>query len=113
LLRFLVGTAYLAAGASVAIILSADPGDDVRWGVRLLSLALILGLVFTMLLVSRLRLDNLRLLLPWYGIPYLAWLIGGPPTREGTLATWAYAWGLFGTIVFCAATFATLATTRR
>jgi hypothetical protein len=65
LLRFLVGTAFLAAGASVAIILSADPGDDVRWGVRLLSLALIPGLVFTMLLVSRLRLDYLRLLLPW------------------------------------------------
>ena len=83
MLRVLIGTTYLFGAASVAMIFAADPGQDTTWGLRLFSLSLFLSLVLAMLLVYRLRLDSLRLLLPWYGIPYEVWLIGSPPRQEG------------------------------
>ena len=106
-LRILLGTGYLVAGASVAILLSTVPGADIRWGFRLFTVSVVPTIVATVLLIARLRFDYLRLLLPWYGIPYIAWLIGAPPSREGIPAILAYAWGLLGTIVFFVATFAT------
>jgi hypothetical protein len=109
-LRVLLGTAYLAAGASVAIIFSAEPGQDITWGLRLFTLSLIPALVFTVLLITRLRFEYLRLSLPWYGLPYQLWLIGAPPRSEGIQAIIAYVWMLLGTLVFLIATLATLAT---
>jgi hypothetical protein len=100
ILRTLIGTAYLIAGVSAEIISSSDPGQDVRWGLRLFSFGLLLALVFTVLLVYRLRLDYLRLLLPWYGIPYQVWLIGSSPRHEGLGAAASDAWGSVGTVAF-------------
>jgi hypothetical protein len=106
-LRLPSGRRYLLGGTSVAIVFSAEPGEDSRWGLRLFLLSLVPALVLTVLLITRLRLDYLRSLLPWYGIPYLVWLIGAPPRGQGPGAVIAYAWGLLGTIAFFLAGFST------
>jgi hypothetical protein len=111
-LRLILGTAYLIGGTSVGIIFSGEPGSDIRVGLRLFSLSMLFAGVATVLLIVRLRLDYVRLLLPWYGLPYQLWLIGAPPSGEGTPAVFAYGWMLLGTLVFVVATLATLATTR-
>jgi hypothetical protein len=109
-LRVLLGSTYLIGAASVAIIFSIDPGQntrEMRWGLRLLLFGCGLALVTTVFLIVRLGSSYLRLLLPWYGVPYLAWLIGGPPRGEGRFAATAYAWCLAGTLAFLITIWAT------
>jgi hypothetical protein len=100
LLRLLLGTAYVIGAASVLIHFSGEPDENVRLGSSLLLLAWVLGLMFNLLLILRLRLDYLRVLLPWYGLPYLVWLIASPPLGEGLGAAVAYAWSSIGTLAF-------------
>jgi hypothetical protein len=68
-LRAVLGAALGIAEASVGIVFSAEPGDDITWGLRAFAVALIVVVVLTILLITWLGLDYLRLLLPWYGLP--------------------------------------------
>jgi hypothetical protein len=78
---------HLIGGTSVGIIFSGEPGSDIRMDLRLFSLSMLVAGVATVLLIVRLRLDDVRLSLPWYGLPYQLWLIGATaPGRAGGLS---------------------------
>jgi hypothetical protein len=97
----------LDRSASVAIIFSATSGDDIediRWGLRLFPVGFVFAVPATVLVIVRSRTQLVWLFLPWFGLPYLVWLIAAPPQRDRLRGRIAYLWGLFGSCAFLGAT---------